>query len=111
MSNFKIYDPVARLIAGSPISGGPFLPLAGGIMSGAISQPLTPVAVNDLVNKDYVDKGSYLFKSTFPIFLNPLETANAFSTGNGTIGPNIWSNSNIICTINNNGVVTVINNL
>ncbi|CCV02148.1 hypothetical protein IIV25_130L [Invertebrate iridovirus 25] len=34
---------------------GTFLPLAGGTMSGAISQPLAPVAANDLVNKMYVD--------------------------------------------------------
>ncbi|ADO00469.1 tail fiber protein [Wiseana iridescent virus] len=32
-----------------------FLPLAGGVMSGAISQPLAPSAANDLANKAYVD--------------------------------------------------------
>ena len=32
-----------------------FLPLAGGTMSGAITQPLAPVAANDVVNKAYVD--------------------------------------------------------
>jgi hypothetical protein len=32
-----------------------FLPLAGGVMSGAISQPVAPVAANDLANKAYVD--------------------------------------------------------
>ncbi|CCV02192.1 hypothetical protein IIV25_174L [Invertebrate iridovirus 25] len=32
-----------------------FLPLAGGTMSGTISQPLAPSAANDLTNKAYVD--------------------------------------------------------
>ncbi|ADO00457.1 hypothetical protein WIV_gp113 [Wiseana iridescent virus] len=32
-----------------------FLPLAGGVMSGAISQPLAPSVANDLANKAYVD--------------------------------------------------------
>ncbi|CCV01852.1 hypothetical protein IIV22A_008L [Invertebrate iridescent virus 22] len=32
-----------------------FLPLAGGTMSGAITQPLAPVAPNDVANKAYVD--------------------------------------------------------
>ncbi|CCV01840.1 hypothetical protein IIV22_163L [Invertebrate iridescent virus 22] len=32
-----------------------FLPLAGGTMSGAITQPLAPVAANDVANKAYVD--------------------------------------------------------
>lgn len=97
------------------ISDGPFLPLAGGVMSGTISQPLAPVATSDLVNKDYVDRtfkyGSYLFKSTSPIVLNSAATSNALSTGNGTIGPDTWSDPNISCTIDNNGVVTIINNL
>ncbi|ADO00382.1 hypothetical protein WIV_gp039 [Wiseana iridescent virus] len=100
--NFKIYDPVAQLVAtggggggsgtGLPLTGGTltgnltltapakiiqstaptgpddlvnkayvdakasgFLPLAGGTMTGAISQPLAPVAANDLANKAYVD--------------------------------------------------------
>jgi hypothetical protein len=34
---------------------GTFLPLAGGTMSGAISQPVAPLAGNDLTNKTYVD--------------------------------------------------------
>lgn len=95
--NFKIFDPVAQLVAGggtsggsipgssiqsgtitntqlapgaaaanvnagpagainaSQISGGPFLPLAGGTMSGAITQPLAPIVGTDLTNKTYVD--------------------------------------------------------
>ncbi|CCV02120.1 hypothetical protein IIV25_102L [Invertebrate iridovirus 25] len=78
--NFKIYDPVAQLVAGggsgglapgaaaanintgpagainaSQIAGAPFLPLAGGTMTGQIVQPLAPVAANDLANKAYVD--------------------------------------------------------
>ncbi|CCV02121.1 hypothetical protein IIV25_103L [Invertebrate iridovirus 25] len=32
-----------------------YLPLAGGTMTGAITQPLAPVAANDLANKAYVD--------------------------------------------------------
>jgi hypothetical protein len=34
---------------------GSFLPLVGGTMSGAISQPVAPVNPNDLTNKAYVD--------------------------------------------------------
>ena len=34
---------------------GTFLPLAGGTMSGAISQPIVPVNPNDVTNKAYVD--------------------------------------------------------
>lgn len=37
------------------IGGGPFLPLAGGNMLGAIVQPVVPANPNDLVNKTYVD--------------------------------------------------------
>ncbi|CCV01800.1 hypothetical protein IIV22_123L [Invertebrate iridescent virus 22] len=33
----------------------PFLPLTGGTMSGAITQPLAPVVPNDVANKAYVD--------------------------------------------------------
>ncbi|AHL67540.1 hypothetical protein DH26_gp045 [Chloriridovirus anopheles1] len=101
MSEFKVYDPIAKLIASSGgggsglpltggtltgnltltapakiiqaqspvnpqdltnkayvdglISGGPFLPLSGGTMSGAISQPVAPINANDLVNKSYTD--------------------------------------------------------
>ncbi|CCV02336.1 hypothetical protein IIV30_141R [Invertebrate iridescent virus 30] len=156
--NFKLYDPVAQLIAsgsggGLPLSGGtlngnlllqapskviqsqapvtandltnkgyvdsligggPFVPLAGGVMSGAISQPLAPIASNDLANKGYVDTfkyGTYLFKSTAPIFLNPAATVTAFSTGNTIIGPDVWSTSNITCVMNSSGVVTITNNL
>jgi hypothetical protein len=32
-----------------------FLPLSGGIMSGAISQPIAPIDPNDLANKAYID--------------------------------------------------------
>jgi hypothetical protein len=39
----------------SKISGGPFLLLSGGTMSGAISQPIAPVAADDVTNKAYVD--------------------------------------------------------
>ncbi|CCV02340.1 hypothetical protein IIV30_145R [Invertebrate iridescent virus 30] len=35
--------------------GSMFLPLSGGNMSGAITQPLAPVVPNDLTNKAYVD--------------------------------------------------------
>ncbi|CCV01684.1 hypothetical protein IIV22_007L [Invertebrate iridescent virus 22] len=35
--------------------GSTFLPLAGGTMSGAITQPLAPVAPSDVANKAYVD--------------------------------------------------------
>ena len=34
---------------------GSFLPLSGGTMSGAITQPIAPVNPNDLTNKFYVD--------------------------------------------------------
>ena len=34
---------------------GPFLPLSGGTMAGAIIQPLAPSAANQLANKAYVD--------------------------------------------------------
>jgi hypothetical protein len=118
--NFKLYDPVAQLIASG--SGGSGLPLTGGTLTGNLvlqapakavqSQP--PVNPSDLANKQYVDTfkyGSYLFKSSSPIFLNPNAIVNAFSTGNNTIGPDVWTDSNISCNMNGNGVVTIINNL
>jgi hypothetical protein len=37
------------------ISGGPFLLLTGGTMSGAITQPVAPINPDDLTNKTYVD--------------------------------------------------------
>lgn len=91
-----------------------YLPLEGGTINGPIIQAFPPSNPNEVVNKAYVDTfkyGSYLFRSTFPIFLNSMATSNAFSTGNGTIGPDIWSDPNISCTMDNNGVVTIINNL
>ena len=48
-------DVANKAYVDSIIGGGPFLPLAGGTMTGAISQPIAPVAVNDLTNKAYVD--------------------------------------------------------
>lgn len=93
---------------------GGLLPLSGGVMSGAITQPLAPVAANDVPNKEYVDTfkyGSYLFKSTEPIFLNPAAMVTAFSTGNTTIGPDVWSTPNITCSMSASGVVTITNNL
>ncbi|CCV02299.1 hypothetical protein IIV30_104L [Invertebrate iridescent virus 30] len=51
----NINDGPDGSILPSKISGGPFLPLAGGTMSGAISQPIAPVAADDLTNKAYVD--------------------------------------------------------
>lgn len=155
--NFKVYDPVAQLVAtgggsgGLPLTGGtltgnlmiqapskviqsqpPFtpndltnkayvdglvgglLPLSGGVMSGAISQPLAPVAANDVPNKAYTDTfkyGSYLFKSTDSIILDPAEIVTAFSAGNTTIGPDVWSTPNITCSMSASGVVTITNNL
>ncbi len=41
----------AGSINSSQISGGPFLSTAGGTMTGAITQPLAPVAGTDLANK------------------------------------------------------------
>jgi hypothetical protein len=52
--NFKLVDPVAQLIASGGGSGSG-LPLTGGTMSGAIVQPIAPVAPFDLTNKQYVD--------------------------------------------------------
>ena len=61
-TNFKIYDPVAQLIASGSGSGGG-LPLTGGTLTGNLilqvpakvvqSQP--PVNPSDLANKQYVD--------------------------------------------------------
>jgi hypothetical protein len=45
----------AGAINSSQIAGGPFLPLAGGIMTGQIVQSLAPLVGNDLANKTYVD--------------------------------------------------------
>jgi len=54
--NFKILDPLAQLVAsGSGGGSGSFLPLAGGTMSGQITQPLQPSSSTDLVNKSYAD--------------------------------------------------------
>jgi hypothetical protein len=51
ITNFTVYDTVSQLIAGD----GPYLPLSGGTMSGAILQPLLPTTNNELTNKNYVD--------------------------------------------------------
>jgi hypothetical protein len=109
-TSFKVYDPVAQLIActhgsGLPltggalsgdltltapakviqcqapvgpcdltnktyvdglIGGGPFLPLSGGAMTGAITQPLAPLTPNDLTNKAYTD-GAYQAKQPLAV--------------------------------------------
>lgn len=41
-----------------PSSTVAYLPTAGGTMSGAITQPVAPVATTDLTNKAYVDKAT-----------------------------------------------------
>ena len=115
--NFKLYDPLAQLIASggglpliggtltgnltltSPakvvqsqppvnpidltnkayvdglIGGGPFLPLTGGAMTGAITQPIAPVAANDVSNKAYVDSKNpiSLFGGTDPNSTSPTD--------------------------------------
>lgn len=120
--NFKVYDAVSQLVATNGGSNGPFLPLAGGILTGDLTvQPASkviqcqpPSGSCDLTNKNYVDSfkyGSYLFRSSGPLYLNPNETVYALSGGNTFIGPDVWSDTNINCTINSNGVVNITNNL
>jgi hypothetical protein len=66
-TSFKIYDPVAQLVASGGGSGG--LPLTGGSLSGnltmtfpaKIQQNQEPSVGNDLVNKTYTD-GAYQAK-------------------------------------------------
>jgi hypothetical protein len=53
-------------------TGGPFLPLSGGIMSGAITT-LPPVAATDAANKNYVDTmvaNLHLFLGTWSVAAN-----------------------------------------
>jgi hypothetical protein len=52
------------------IGGGPFLPLAGGNMLGAIAQPVAPVNPNDLVNKTYVDSLPFQAKKPTAVLNN-----------------------------------------
>ncbi|CCV02212.1 hypothetical protein IIV30_017L [Invertebrate iridescent virus 30] len=60
--NFKIYDPVAQLVATGGGSGGG-LPLTGGTLTGnliltspsKVIQSQAPTTANDLTNKGYVD--------------------------------------------------------
>ena len=61
-TNFKLYDPVAQLIAAGP-GGGGGLPLTGGTLTGNLTlsapakviQSQAPVNPTDVVNKAYVD--------------------------------------------------------
>lgn len=62
-SNFKIYDPVAQLVATGGGGGGGGLPLTGGTLTGnlilttpsKVIQTQAPTTANDLTNKAYVD--------------------------------------------------------
>ena len=95
-------------------SGLPFLPLAGGTMTGAgaIVQPLAPSADNDLTNKIYVDtfkQGSYVFRSTQELKVTPGEEY-VFSTGNTTPG-SVFTSPDVSCTMDTTGTVTIINKL
>lgn len=48
-------DLTNKAYVDNAIANAPYLPLAGGTMSGQILQPLAPTTANDLVNKAYVD--------------------------------------------------------
>ena len=56
--DFKIYDPITELIAGG--GSGLYLPISGGLMQGAIVQPLAPASPFDVANKTYVDNAILL---------------------------------------------------
>jgi Repeat of unknown function (DUF5907) len=62
------------------IGTGPFLPLAGGVMSGAIKQPVAPLAPTDLANKAYIDAQFSLIPS-FPLQVNQGGTGTTSLTG------------------------------
>lgn len=121
-----MYDPPVDLVPPPMIlpenKNETHLPLTGGTLTGnLIIQPPSrvvqchlPVGSCDITNKTYVDSfkyGSYLFRATGAVFLNPTDTVNAFSTGNSIMGPDVWSNPNISCSMNTNGVVTIISRL
>lgn len=64
MADFKVYNPLTNILHRidkmeketiTPEIRDAFLPLIGGEMSGAISQPIAPIGSFDLVNKNYVD--------------------------------------------------------
>lgn len=120
--NFKLNDPISQLIASGGGGSGSFLPLSGGVLTGdlviqspsKVIQDQVALNPNDLTNKFYVDSfkyGSYLFRASGALIINPGGSANALSAGNTTIGPDVWSDTNITCSINNSGVVTITNNL
>ena len=102
---------------------GTFLPLlTGGALGGNLTltapakvvQSQAPVDPSDLVNKQYVDTfkyGSFLFKSTGSINIASGTTVRAFSNGNATVGPDVWSTPDITCTMESGGIVTISNNL
>jgi len=57
--DFKTYNPITELIAGGGGSGL-YLPISGGLMQGAIVQPLAPTNPFDVANKTYVDNAVLL---------------------------------------------------
>ncbi|ADO00357.1 hypothetical protein WIV_gp014 [Wiseana iridescent virus] len=102
-------------INASQIAGGPFLPLAGGAMTGAISQPLAPIAVNDLTNKAYVDLQSQKafagFKhnnGAFQLSIPAGTTVRAFSGGFDLIGNTTWTGADgVNITMAPTGIITI----
>ncbi|CCV01773.1 hypothetical protein IIV22_096L [Invertebrate iridescent virus 22] len=104
----------------SKISGGPFLLLSGGTMSGAISQPIAPVAANDVTNKAYVDgkvstpnsiPGTSIVNNSItnaqiaPGTITNNEIANNTITG-GKIAPGTITGANIApATVANSNIV------
>ena len=58
--DFKIYNPITELIAGGGGGSGLYLPISGGLMQGAIVQPLAPASPFDVANKTYVDNAVLL---------------------------------------------------
>lgn len=108
-ANFQLYNPFNQLLAGN----GPFLPIFGGTMVGAITQPLAPVADTDLVNKIYLETiytyGAHVFKSTASIAIPPGGNIKAFSAGSTNLnvaGTDIGTSVGI-----DTGQITIINNL
>jgi hypothetical protein len=108
-ANFQLYNPFNQLLAGN----GPFLPIFGGTMVGAITQPLAPVADTDLVNKTYLETtytyGAHVFKSTASIAIPPgnIKAFSAGSTNLNVAGTDIGTSVDI----DNAGQITIINNL
>lgn len=108
-TNFQLYNPFNQLQAG----GGPYLPIYGGTMVGAITQPLAPVADTDLVNKIYLKTtytyGAHVFQSTSSIVIPP-GNIKAFSAGNA---PLIVPGTDIGTSVDmdNTGKITITNSL